>query len=85
MPKIEVYTKNYCPYCVKAKTLLNSLNVEFEEIDITDTPEKIEELKAKSGAMTVPQIFVDGKFIGGATDIEALNEEGKLMGILKGE
>jgi glutaredoxin 3 len=81
---ITVYTKNYCPYCVKAKGLLNSLDVQFEEIDITSTPELIDELSAKSGLKTVPQIFVDDKCLGGYSDIEALQVEGKLMDALKG-
>lgn len=80
---VTIYTKNYCPYCVKAKTLLNSLNIPYEEHDITDTPEKIEELSKKSGFKTVPQIFVGDKCLGGYSDIEQLYQEGKLMGVLK--
>lgn len=78
---VTVYSKEYCPYCVKAKALLNSLNIPFEEVDITNTPEKIEELSAKSGFRTVPQIFVGDKCLGGFTDIEKLNNEGKLISI----
>ncbi len=55
---ITVYSKDYCPYCVKAKNLLSSLGISFEEIDITKSPEIIVDLVKKSGMRTVPQIFV---------------------------
>ncbi len=80
---IKVYTKNYCPYCVQAKNLLQTLNVPFEEVDITATPEIINELKEKSGLLTVPQIFVGEKCLGGYSDIAKLHEEGKLLDLLK--
>ena len=80
---VEIYTKNYCPYCTKAKALLDSLKIEYKETDITDTPEKMEELSKKSGLMTVPQVFVGDKCLGGYSDIEKLNEEGKLLEVLK--
>ncbi len=81
---IKIYTKNYCPYCTQAKTLLNSLNIQYEETDITDTPALIEELSEKSGLKTVPQIFLGDKCLGGYSDIAKLHEEGKLLDILKG-
>jgi glutaredoxin 3 len=82
---IQIYTKNYCPYCTQAKSLLDSLDVKYEEIDITSTPETIEELVAKSGLRTVPQIFVGDKCLGGYSDIAKLHEEGKLVDLLKEE
>lgn len=82
---VKVYSKNYCPYCKQALALLDSLNVEYENIDITDTPEMIEELSQKSGMRTVPQIFVEDKCLGGFSDIDALHQEGKLVPALKGE
>lgn len=85
MPQVTIWTKDYCPYCNRAKALLDSLNCKYEEIDITNTPERIEELKTLSSALTVPQIFVDGKFIGGCSDIERLQDEGKLQDILNGK
>lgn len=78
MPKIKIYTKDYCPYCRSAKQLLTELGAEFEEIDITHTPEVINELVKKSGMMTVPQIFVGDKCLGGSDDIHALHDQGKL-------
>ncbi len=82
---VKIYTKNYCPYCAKAKTLLDSLKIQYDETDITETPEIIEELSAKSGFKTVPQIFVGDKCLGGYSDIAKLHEEGKLVDILKEE
>lgn len=55
---LTVYTKDYCPYCVKAKHLLTSLGATFEEVDITKSPEIIVDLVKKSGMRTVPQIFI---------------------------
>ncbi len=78
MADIKIYTKDYCPYCVKAKALLDDLGAQYEEIDITSTPEVINELVKKSGMMTVPQIFVGEKCLGGSDDIHALHAEGKL-------
>ena len=82
---IQIYTKNYCPYCTKAKSLLDSLEVKYEETDITDTPETIEKLVEKSGLRTVPQIFVGDKCLGGYSDIAKLHEEGELVDLLKEE
>jgi glutaredoxin 3 len=81
---IKIYTKNYCPFCAKAKVLLDSLGVKYDEDDVTDSPEKIQELSKLSGMMTVPQIFVGEKCLGGYSDIEKLHQEGKLEELLKG-
>ncbi len=80
---VKIYTKNYCPYCTQAKALLKSQNIEFEEIDITDKPEVMDELVKKSGMMTVPQIFAGEKLLGGYTDIAKLNDEGSLTELCK--
>lgn len=81
---VKIYTKNYCPFCAKAKVLLDSLGVKYDEDDVTDSPEKIQELSKLSGMMTVPQIFVGEKCLGGYSDIEKLHQEGKLEELLKG-
>lgn len=80
---LEIYTKDYCPYCTKAKTLLNELEIPYNEHDITATPEVIEELSKKSGFRTVPQIFLGDKPLGGYSDIAKLHEEGKLIEMCK--
>lgn len=79
---ITIYTKDYCPYCIKAKNLLTSLGASYEEIDITSTPEVIMELAKKSGMRTVPQIFVNDVCLGGFDNINAMNEKGELVGKL---
>lgn len=79
---LTLYTKDYCPYCVKAKNLLSSIGASFEEIDITETPGIIMELAKKSRMRTVPQVFLGEISLGGYTDIEALHLSWKLREIL---
>jgi glutaredoxin 3 len=77
--KIIIYTKSYCPYCVKAKQLLKNKNISFTEIDITDNQSLIEEMLLKSaGRKSVPQIFIDDFSVGGCDDLYALNDKGDL-------
>lgn len=80
---VTIYTKNYCPFCIKAKGILNSAKIPFTEVDITNNPEKIDELSEKSGFRTVPQIYVDDNCLGGCSDIEKLQAEGKLIDACK--
>ena len=75
---ITIYTKDYCPYCIKAKSLLSSIGATFEEVDITNSPDTIMELVKKSGMRTVPQIFVWDECLGGYDAIAALQEKGEL-------
>ena len=83
MKKIDVYTTNYCPYCVKAKDLLNKKGVQFTEIDVTEDQEmRVKLVEMSGGRKTVPQIFVDGISYGGFSDIDALDKEGKLDSII---
>ena len=78
-PHVEIYTKAYCGYCHRAKRLLDSKGVTYEEYDITMGGEKRDEmLKRKPDAQTVPQIFIDDKAIGGSDDLAALEAAGKL-------
>jgi len=84
MAKIEIYTKSYCPYCVKAKALLKKKGVEFEEIDIeSDTALALQVMERSGGRKTVPQIFIDGSHIGGCDDLYALEDSDKLDEMLK--
>ncbi|MBP7670835.1 glutaredoxin 3 [Candidatus Gracilibacteria bacterium] len=76
---ITVYTKSFCPYCVKAKSLLDSLGAKYQEIDLTDDQETLQKLVEKSGLRTVPQIFVNDKCLGGCDDIYRFHEQGKLL------
>ena len=80
MATITIYSKDYCPYCDKAKNTIKAEGWEFEEIDVTDRPELYVELRQKTGHMTVPQIFVDDVFIGGSDDLDRrIDEVRKLM------
>ena len=81
---ITIYTKDYCPYCVKAKALLKQKNIEnINEIDITnDANLQLEMVNKSGGRRTVPQIFIGEKHLGGCDDLYALNEAGKLDELL---
>lgn len=84
-PKIDIYTKFACGYCVRAKHLLTSKGVEFNEIDVTMGGPKREEMLARApGALTVPQIFIGDCHVGGSDDLAALEREGKLDALLAG-
>jgi glutaredoxin 3 len=81
-----MYTKDYCPYCVKAKTLLKRKGVEssITEIDITRDEKLQQEMLSKSnGKRTVPQIFIGDTHVGGCDDLYALDAAGKLDALLK--
>jgi glutaredoxin 3 len=78
-PKVEIYTKWGCPYCSRAKHLLDTKGVTYEEFDVTmGGPKKAEMLERAPGHTTVPSIFIDGMHIGGSDDIASLNAQGKL-------
>ena len=84
MARVVIYTTSYCPYCTAAKALLRSKNAGFEEIDVTDDPARRSEMEKLSERRTVPQIFIDGKPIGGyddARDLDASGELDRLLGI----
>lgn len=76
--KVVVYTLNYCPYCYRVKELLKKKGIAFEEIDFTDNDSLREEIAKKSGQETAPQVFVNGKPIGGYTEVRRLDEQGLL-------
>ncbi len=78
MTKVKIYTTNYCPHCVRAKNLLKRKKVSFEEIDLTDNAALRGRLEEETGWMTVPMIFIGKEFIGGADNLEKLEEAGEL-------
>ena len=83
MPKVEIYTKAFCPYCSRAKTLLQRKGVAFDEYDISmGGPKRAEMLQRAAGGSTVPQIFIDDRHVGGCDDIVALDRAGKLDPLL---
>lgn len=85
MARVEIYTKAFCCYCVRAKKLLHDKDVDFEEYDITlGGPKRTEMLRRSDGRTTVPQIFIDGRHVGGSDDLHVLDREGRLDPLLKG-
>jgi len=85
MPKVEIYTKMMCPFCTRAKRLLNDKGVTFEEFDITmGGPRRAEMLGRSNGASTVPQIFIGETHVGGSDDLAALERAGRLDALLAG-
>lgn len=78
MAKVVIYSKDPCPYCVRAKSFLKERNIAFDEIDLTSNPAEIDRIKNETGWKTVPIIMINGKLIGGYTDLKALEDEGKL-------
>ena len=83
MPKIEIYSKSYCPYCHKAKDLLDKKGVEYQLHDIThDSEGQAEMARRNPGARMVPQIFIDDEPMGGCDDLYALENSGRLDAIL---
>ncbi|PAU55613.1 glutaredoxin 3 [Pseudomonas sp. PIC25] len=78
MSKIVIYTTAWCPYCIRAKQLLNHKGVSFEEIPVDGKPDLRAEMARKAGRTSVPQIWINGAHIGGCDDLYALERAGKL-------
>ncbi|MFC5373456.1 glutaredoxin 3 [Brevundimonas faecalis] len=83
MAEVVIYTKPGCPYCIRAKALLDRKGAAYTEIVASNDPEKKAEMVERSGgAATFPQIFIDGKHVGGSDDIHALDARGGLDPLL---
>ncbi len=81
--KVEIYTKFGCPYCVRAKHLLDNKGVAYDEYDVTMGGARRQEMVDRApGARTVPQIFINDRAIGGSDDLQALDRQGKLNDML---
>ena len=84
MAKVIIYTTDYCPFCTKAKRLLDMKQAKYEEIDVThDETLRAEMMQKAEGRRTVPQIFIDDRPIGGCDDLYALDAQGMLDRLLK--
>ena len=81
-PAVVMYTTGWCPYCERSRKLLAAKNVSFEEINVESQPEKRAEMQTRSGRRTVPQIFIGDQHVGGCDDLHALEDAGKLDGLL---
>lgn len=80
--KVVIYTKDPCPYCSRAMSFFDENGIQYEEFDLSDKPDEMERIKRETGWRTVPMIMINGKLIGGYTDMKALHEEGKLEPML---
>ena len=84
MPEIEIYTQPWCPFCERAIHILGKKGVEFREIDAPNgSAERQNAVRRSGGRTTVPQIFIDGRHIGGCDDLMALDRTGKLDPMLQ--
>ena len=83
-PKVEIYTQPWCPYCVRAKALLDRKGVAYTEIEAPHgTAERAEAIRRSGGRTSVPQVFIDGASIGGSDDLAALERAGELDRLLQ--
>jgi glutaredoxin 3 len=76
--KVTIYTWTVCPYCVRAKDLLKRKGVSYEEINLDNKDEELTQLRKRTGFKTIPQIFIGDEFIGGYSDLAALDDKGEL-------
>ena len=83
MKPVRIYTTRSCPYCVRAKRLLERKKVPYQEIDVSWDDAEREKLIRSTGRRTVPQIFIGERHVGGSDDLHALEERGELDGLLQ--
>tara|TARA_B100001250_G_C19248815_1_gene549810 strand:- start:99 stop:350 length:252 start_codon:yes stop_codon:yes gene_type:complete len=79
---IQIYTSNWCSYCNAAKNLLDKLEIDFNEINIEEKNISRVDLEQLSGGYTIPQICINGKFIGGYVELQDLYQKGKLLSMI---
>ena len=82
MAKIEMYTTPFCGYCARAKNLLEKKGAAYEEVDVMMDEKKRSEMRERAKRSTVPQIFINGQYIGGSDELAALERAGKLDALL---
>lgn len=83
MARVEIYATMFCPYCFRAKRLLDAKGVAYDEIDVTMSPGRRREMAERAGGRTsVPQIFIDGAHVGGSDELQALETAGELDPLL---
>ena len=83
MPRVRVYTTQSCPYCIRTKRLLAARGIPFDEVDVGDDDALRADLVERTGRQTVPQIFIDGRSIGGFEELAALDAQGELAGLVE--
>jgi glutaredoxin 3 len=84
MARVELYTTQSCPFCVRAKRLLQARRVPYDEVDVGDDAELRADVVRRTGRRTVPQIFIDGRSIGGFEELAALDARGELTSLVEG-
>lgn len=83
MAKVEIYTTTMCPFCGRAKALLNAKGVAYDEYDVSADPVRRQQMRERAGGRhTVPQIFIGGISVGGSDELQALEAQGRLDGLL---
>ena len=82
MAKVEMYTTPFCGYCARAKSLLEKKGAAYEEVDVMMDEKKRTEMRERAKRSTVPQIFINGQYIGGSDELAALEQAGKLDALL---
>ncbi len=82
MAKVEIYTTPFCGYCARAKSLLDKKGAAYEEMDVMMDEKKRAEMRDRAKRSTVPQIFINGQYIGGSDEVSELEQIGKLDSLL---
>ena len=82
MVRVEIYTTPSCPFCVRAKRLLQARGIPYDEVDVADDPDLRADLVQRTGRRTVPQIFIDGEPIGGFEELAALDASTRLANLV---
>lgn len=82
MAEVVIYTTRFCPYCIRAKQLLDSKQVSYQEIAVDADPELRRQMAERAGRTSVPQIWINGTHVGGCDDLYALDRQGKLDALL---
>ncbi|WP_105102387.1 glutaredoxin 3 [Microbulbifer pacificus] len=82
MKEVVIYTTRFCPFCIRAKYLLDNKNVSYKEISVDGKPELRAEMTARAGRHTVPQIWVGGHHVGGCDELMAIERSGELDKLL---
>lgn len=80
--EVIVYTKNMCAYCERVKALLNKREIAFEEINLSSDPDRLMGLVKETGMMTMPQVLIDGKLVGGYDEVAAADKSGQLAALV---
>jgi glutaredoxin 3 len=80
--RVEIYTTPSCPFCVRAKRLLDARGIVYDEVDVADDATLRADLVRRTGRRTVPQIFIDGASIGGFEELAALDASSRLAGLI---